>query len=172
MGSLRPIKGHDVLIEAVRILRSTRPELRFHVVIAGDGPIRREYEQRAADLPVSLVGFRDNTEQLYNAADVYCQPSRSESMPNSIIEAMCCGLPIVAPRVGAVGELVNAENSRLFAPGDSKGLAQQLAELLTNRKSWPAMRDASLAMCQRFSAEKMVDAYVAVYRRMAAAWLG
>jgi mannosyltransferase len=116
-----------------------------------------------------MVGFRDNTEELYNAADIYCQPSRSEAMPNSIMEAMSCGLPIVASRVGAVSELVNAENSRLFAPGDSQGLARQLAELLTNRQSWPAMRDASLAMSQRFSAENMVEAYVALYQRMTAA---
>ena len=169
VGSLRPIKGHDVLIEAVRQLRVTRPELRFHVVIAGDGPLRQQYEQLAADLPVSIVGFRANPEELYNAADVYCQPSRSEDLPNSIVEAMCCGLPIVASAVGAVGELVNAENGRLFAPGDSQGLARQLAELLTNRESWPVMRDASLARSRHFSGEKMVDAYLAIYQQMAAA---
>jgi glycosyltransferase involved in cell wall biosynthesis len=169
VGSLRFIKGHDVLIDAVRILRSTQPELRFHVVIAGDGPLKREYEDRAADLPVSIIGFRDNTEELYNAADIYCQPSRSEAMPNSIMEAMSCGLPIVASRVGAVGELVSADNGRLFAPGDSESLARQLAELLTNRHDWPAMRDASLKLARRFSVDHMVEAHLDLYRKLAAA---
>lgn len=168
VGSLRHIKGHDVLIEAVRVLRSTQPGLRFHVVIAGDGPLRQEYEQRAADLPVSIVGFQDNTEQLYNAADIYCQPSRSEGMPNSIIEAMCCGLPVVASRVGGVVELVRTENGRLFPPGDSQGLARHLAEMLANRQSWPAMCHASLALSRRFSADNMVEGYLGLYQRMIA----
>jgi glycosyltransferase involved in cell wall biosynthesis len=169
VGSLRSIKGHDVLLEAVRIVRSARADIAFHVVIAGDGPLRAEYQRQAEGLPVSLIGFRDDTEALYNAADVYCQPSRSEAMPNSVIEAMSCGLPIVASRVGAVGELVTPANGRLFEAGDANALARNLVELLSDRAALCGMSAVSLGAARHFSVDRMIDAHIDVYSALAAA---
>ncbi|MCL5125182.1 MAG: glycosyltransferase, partial [Deltaproteobacteria bacterium] len=96
VGSLRPIKGHDVLIEAARIIHEKYPDFPFHVLIVGDGPLRGAYEQSARGLPIYFAGFRKDVERFYLASDLYCQPSRSEGLPNAVIEAMCCGLPLIA----------------------------------------------------------------------------
>ena len=166
VGSLRQIKGHDVLIEAVRRICETQPDLRFHVLIVGNGPLRETYEQSARGLPISFAGFRKDVERFYLAADLYCQPSRSEGLPNAVIEAMGSGLPIIASDVGGMSELVTFENGLLCKPGDSETLAMQLHTMLTHPGWWPGMAVASSRMCNRFSVEKMVDAYISLYKNL------
>ncbi len=168
VGSLRPIKGHDVLIESVRKIYERRPGLPFHVIIVGDGHLRKVYEQSANELPISFAGFRADVERFYSAADLYCQPSRSEGLPNTVVEAMSCGLPVVASNVGAMAELVKADNGRLCQPEDSEDLAIQLCTLLENRAAWSSMANASIRASERFSAKSMVDSYVSGYCDMLA----
>jgi glycosyltransferase involved in cell wall biosynthesis len=162
VGSLRPIKGHDVLLQAVRKLSHAHPSLRFRVLIVGEGPLRAAYEEMASDLPVSFAGFRDDVKSFYQAADIYCQPSRSEALPNAVLEAMSCGLPIVAPDVGAVPDLVGGDNGLLFQPGDIDGLYGGLHKLLASPEQRASMGEASLARSRRFS----VDQTVTQYRRL------
>ena len=166
VGSLRPIKGHDILIQAVGRIREIKPDLRFHVLIVGDGPSLTGYEQSARGLPVSFTGFRKDVERLYLAADLYCQPSRSEGLPNAVIEAMCCGLPIIATNVGGVSELVTVDNGMLCKPGDPETLAMQLYKMLKSPKMWPSMALASLRLSKRFSMDRMVDSYISIYNRL------
>jgi glycosyltransferase involved in cell wall biosynthesis len=167
IGSLRPIKGHDVLIQAVRTLQHTRAVPRFHVLIAGDGPLRDTYAQAAGGLPISFLGMRDDVERLCRAADIYCQPSRSEGLPNAVIEAMCCGCPVVAARTGGLPEIVTPDNGRLFAPGDAAELADALGQVLNDASGRAAMRTASLRIAERFSDTGMVESYVRLYRSVA-----
>jgi glycosyltransferase involved in cell wall biosynthesis len=168
VGSLRAIKGHDVLIEAVCRLSEREPGLGFHVVIVGDGPLREAYEVAADGLPISFAGFHRDVEEFYYAADLYCQPSRSEGLPNAVIEAITCGLPVVASDVGGLGELVTHANGILCEPEDPDALAQSLADLLTHPEVWGALKDASLEMSERFSSEAMVESYIDVYRSVLA----
>jgi glycosyltransferase involved in cell wall biosynthesis len=163
VGSLRLIKGHDVLIRAVRRLRKEQPDVLFHVLIVGDGPLREEYEQIAKELPITFAGFQKDVEKYYLAADIYCQPSRSEGLPNAVIEAMCSALPIVASDVGGIADLVTVGNGLLFKPGEPESLTRQLYKLLVHREMWPLMSSRSLELCERFSAEKMVNSHIAAY---------
>jgi glycosyltransferase involved in cell wall biosynthesis len=163
VGSLRPIKGHDVLIEAVRTVRETEPDLQFQALVVGAGPLRGEYEQSARGLPISFAGFHKDVERFYLAADVYCQPSRSEALPNAVLEAMCCGLPVVASDVGSVADLVTADNGLLCVPGDPGSLARQLHRMLAHPEVWPSLGLGSRTLSEGFSAETMVDSYVSLY---------
>ena len=162
--SLRPIKGHDVLIEAVRKLRARHPDIATHVLIVGDGVLRAAYEKASEALPISFAGFRPDVEWLYRAADVYCQPSRSEGLPNAVIEAMCSGLPVVASDVGGMRELVSHANGVLVRPVDSEDLANGVASLLSKPECLSDMGKASLSLSERFAVERMVAQYVAAYR--------
>ncbi len=166
VGSLRPIKGHDVLIEAVRRIREVQSNLQFHVLIVGDGPLREAYEQSAYALPISFAGFRKDVARFYIAADLYCQPSRSEGLPNAVIEAMCCGLPIVASTVGGMAELVTIDNGLLCEPEDPEALSRRLYTLLTHPERWSSMATASIRLSERFAVGTMVDSYVSIYRRL------
>ncbi|MBI5965718.1 MAG: glycosyltransferase [Chloroflexi bacterium] len=163
VGSLRRIKGHDVLIEAVRRICEAQPDLPFQVLIVGDGPLREAYEQSSRGLPITFSGFRKDVERFYLAADLYCQPSRSEGLPNAVIEALGCGLPVIASEVGGISALVTAENGLLCKSEDPESLAKQVYSLLLLPETWPIKALASRRVSEGFSTDRMLNSYIALY---------
>jgi glycosyltransferase involved in cell wall biosynthesis len=107
--ALVPLKGIDRLVDAMALMRDANAKL----YVIGEGPQRAALETRIAryDLAdrVHLVGFKSQAElaEWYSAADLFCLASHREGCPNVVIEAMACGLPVVAADVGGVGELVS-----------------------------------------------------------------
>ena len=130
-------KGVEFLLRAMKKLRA--PETRL--VIIGDGPLKAGLISLAADL-----GIKDRVQFLgvlghadicawYNAADVFCLPSLWEGCPNVVIEALACGTPVVASRVGGIPDLVpGADYGSLVPPGDADMLAEALD--LALGKNW------------------------------------
>ena len=101
--------------------------------------------------------------------DVFVLPSISEGMSNTLIEAMACGLPVLATQVGGNPEVVGDEHSSwLFAPGDIDGLVQRLESLARSvnlcRSLGTAARQRAISM---FSLERMVDNYRRLYVELA-----
>ncbi len=122
LGRLTHQKGFDVLLDALpRVL----DERAVEVVIVGEGEQRGELERRAAGLPVSLPGARaggPDVAEYLRSLDVFVMPSRYEGLPNAVLEAVACGLPVVATDVAgmraAVGpgvELVPAADPAALA---------------------------------------------------------
>ncbi|MEZ4503918.1 MAG: glycosyltransferase family 4 protein [Dehalococcoidia bacterium] len=101
-------KGHHAVIDAVRAL--DEDGLPVELRIAGDGPMRDELEQRAADLTargvVTFLGQRDDIEDVVRDADVFVRASMTESMPMGVLEGMATGLAVVASDVGSTREIV------------------------------------------------------------------
>ena len=97
--------------------------------------------------------------------DLFVLPSLSESMPNTLLEAICAGLPVVASNVGGVPELVNGNG--LLVPADS---VDALADALRSAMADPARRatwaGASRAMAPEFSSTARVDRFETLYRRL------
>lgn len=138
VGNLVPVKGPDLLLRA---WRAALPALRRmpgadpRLVLAGSGPLRARLEAESRDLgdAVRFLGARPQAEiaDWMNAADALCLSSRSEGMPNVVIEALVSGLPVVASAVGAAPELLSGEGAaRVVAPEDSAALAGALLDLL------------------------------------------
>lgn len=132
VGNLVQVKGLDVLIAACR--RLTRAGTRFRCYVIGEGPLRSRLESSIArhDLVgcVSLLGAR-RLEQLpdwYRSADLLVLPSRSEGVPNVLLEANACGTPYIASRVGGIPEI--SDEAQLFPAGDDAALADQIAASL------------------------------------------
>jgi teichuronic acid biosynthesis glycosyltransferase TuaC len=106
------------------------------LVMVGDGELRSECEQLAARLlpagRVAFAGFQphDSVPTWLAASDTLCLPSLSEGCPNAVLEALACGRPVVATRVGAVPELVSAAVGALASPGDDEGLAAAMDQVL------------------------------------------
>ncbi|MEJ2763089.1 glycosyltransferase [Photobacterium sp. MCCC 1A19761] len=125
--------GRLVPEKALETLIATLPELPqpIHVAIAGDGDMRQHWQQMAAELGVaeriSWLGHVKDMHRFYQAIDLFCLPSVREGLPLALLEAQACGCSVVASRVGAIPELTNPATGTLFAPGDSRSLAQILA---------------------------------------------
>jgi L-malate glycosyltransferase len=135
VGRLQPVKGVAVLVAAWRYVQAAIPAARL--VLVGDGPLRGELERQIDTLgirsSVELPGRSSEVPRLLRTADVYVQPSFQEGLPNSVLEAMSAGLPIVATRVSGNEDLVReGGNGKLVAPGDPQQLARALIEVLAD----------------------------------------
>lgn len=160
-------KGVDVLIESARHLRGTLPEAR--VVIVGEGAQRPALEALIASAGlathVRLVGAVPHADVAtwMTAADAIAMPSRREGHPNAAMEALACGRPLVASRVGALGELITEPRGITVAAGDVAALARALHDAL--RRSWD--HAAIAASVQEQSWARAAAAYERVLRRAA-----
>ncbi len=137
-GRMIALKGLNVAIEA---FSQTRKGIKAHLVFAGTGKIdawRRMLEDR--DVPKDEYTFLGKVPYqempwLYPLASVFMLPSYSESFPMTILEAMACGVPVVASKVGGIPEMVrDGLDGRLVPPGDPKALSEGLNQVLTDRK--------------------------------------
>lgn len=159
-------KGQRTLIEAARGLAATSPELLFMLV--GDGRDEARLRQASAGLDnVVFEGRVENVGDYLAAFDLFAFPSLHEGLGSILLDAMTFGLPIVASRVGGIPEAVpDGENAILVPPGDAAALAAAIAELHRDPARRERMAAANRARVERYTAESMADAYVAVYRRV------
>ena len=149
-------KGYRFLIEASRML----PGVRF--VVAGEGTPPRD---RGG---VEFVGPIDDVPKFLASAALYVQPSRWEGFPNAVIEAMACGLPVVATRVAGMPEQV-ADTGWLIAPGDPPALAAAIRDALSDRRRLAAKGRAARERVEReFSEARLVERHVELFERLAA----
>ena len=165
VGSLLPVKGVDILIDAFARLRSGEdPEIAAALLaFAGEGPMRKTVETRgvAAGLAdsVRFLGqmSREEVALWMNAADALVLPSRNEGCPNVVLEALCCGTPVVAARVGAVPDLIDESCGAVVAPDDPDVLARGIAAVL--RREWPrsALRRRVEGMSWEANAQRLHD---------------
>ena len=149
-------KGLDLTLRAFADLRATFPKARL--TIAGEGPLLEPTRQLAAELPladsVQFSGFLSVPElaALYGSAHLFIHPSRltsdqnQEGIPNSMVEAMATGLPIVATFHGGIPEAVRHGVTGLLSPeNDWPALAESLAALTQNPARWQTMSQAAAA---------------------------
>ncbi|CAM5560442.1 glycosyl transferase [Streptomyces spiroverticillatus] len=131
VGSLVPYRGYDVLLDASRAWRDLDPAPL--VTIAGEGRERAALQRRIEDedLPVRLLGRRDDISELLAAADVAVLPSRWEARSVLAQEALRAGVPLVATRVGGIPELVG-EAAEFVPYGDPQALARTVLALLAD----------------------------------------
>ncbi len=136
VGRLSPEKGLRGLLTALAGLPAI-PAWTLRLV--GDGPERQDLESQAQALGladrVNFSGWlpREALPACYQAADLFVFPSTDEGMPNTVLEAMACGLPVVAMRIAGCEDLViEGETGRLLPPGDPAALAAALKTLIAD----------------------------------------
>jgi glycosyltransferase involved in cell wall biosynthesis len=129
VGRLAPGKGYGVLLDAARAWRGVEPSPLL--IVSGEGPDREALQRRvdAEELPVLLLGRREDVPELLAAADVVVLPSRWEGRSLLAQEALRCGVPLVATAVGGVPELVG-DAACLVPYGDAPALAHAVTTLL------------------------------------------
>jgi glycosyltransferase involved in cell wall biosynthesis len=136
-GALERHRGHEVLLDAVRVWRRHEPEPLL--VIAGEGPLRPELQRRIEEerLPVRLLGSREDVTELLAAADLAVLSSSWESRSVLAQEALRTGVPLVATAVGGTPELVG-DAAELVPYGDAEALGAAVVRLLgdAGRRAW------------------------------------
>jgi glycosyltransferase involved in cell wall biosynthesis len=141
VGNLVRVKGAEVLVEACA--RMARSGQSFECHLIGQGPLRPRLEKQIADAGLSrCVHLRgsvpnDRLPDWYRSATVVTLPSYSEGLSNVLLEAVACGTPFVASRVGGNPEVARLGPGRLVPPGDPGSLARALAETLSDGEPSP-----------------------------------
>lgn len=173
VGRLVPEKGQSVLLAAVERLRAQGTDVEVRLV--GDGPDRAVLEARTArrglSAAVTFLGAvgQDDIAESFAWADVLCLPSFAEGVPVVLMEAMACGLPVVATRIAGVPELVDHERSGIVvAPGRPELVADALASLAAD----PALREemgrhGRARVVDDYSSRTAVEPLIRLFRDLA-----
>lgn len=158
-------KGVAVLGAAWRRVATARPDARL--VLIGDGP------ERAATLAAlgtaagsaHFAGFCNDVPAWLKALTIYVQPSLMEGLGSTVIDALGCGLPVIASRAGGLPEVVGGDGGILVPPNDPAALADAILRLLGDPAAARAFAATGEAFVRhRFTIEAMVAAYAALYR--------
>lgn len=157
-------------IEHIRPTLEALPNTRLALV--GDGPARAELERCFADLPVAFMGYLrgERLSQAYASADIFVFPSRLETFGLVVIEAMAAGAPVVAARVGGVGDMViEGVNGYSFESGDKVMLLEGVRRIASNRETMRWMGQQARAYAERQSWEAIMDELIELYAGLIAA---
>ena len=170
-GRLREVKGVHVLLDGFAQLKAAQPDTRLRLVIAGSGETRSSLDAQARalgiDTDIDWLGTIENTGEFFRSIHLYVQPSFAEGLPNSVMEAMAAGRPVVASDIGGNNDLItDGVNGALFPMGDATALSVQLGQLINEPE-----RCQRLAKAAR---QLIVDQYgfESVTRQLAGLYLG
>jgi len=166
IGRLDPRNGLHFLIEAFAKIHPEFPETRL--VIIGDGPLRRVYDNmipKSLQDSVYFAGYVNRERPSYFAhCQVMCFPATIAAFSVTLLEGMAAGLPIVASRIpGFLDAITENENGLMFAVGNIDDLAQTLKKLLSDPSLRNRLSQASLKTAARYDWEQIVDQIESYY---------
>jgi glycosyltransferase involved in cell wall biosynthesis len=167
IGRLSKEKGHLYLLKAFAVLAEKDTTLRL--VIAGEGPLRPVMEQTIHDLAleqkVCLPGYLERVDKLLDQAECLAQPSTTEGLPITLLEAMGRSIPIVASAVGGMPELLeHGKLGYLAPPNDPEGLQEALLFCLNNQLYTSKKTAAARVRFDRdYSSAQMAEQYQSIY---------
>jgi len=165
-------KGHRYLIQATRHLKEHSPKIK--IIVVGEGPLRLELgkqtEEAGVEDVVFFLGFREDIPRILRSLDLFVLSSYLEGLGSSILDAMACGLPVVATRVGGIPEVVrHGETGLLVPPRRPKSLASAILKLYEDRGlAFRLGRNGYRVVRERFSAEAMAGRVIDLYENLAA----
>lgn len=172
--NLEHLYGNDTAIRALAKFREQVPGA--HMSITGTGPEAEALRALAQDLGLgTAVRFTGRLETaqmvaLYQSADVVLNPSRADNTPNSVLEALACGVPVVSTDVGGVPFLVeHGRTAWLVEPDTPETMAQGLARVLHDDRLRHALRSNGLELARSCSWAAVKGQWLGLYRSLAGA---
>jgi len=162
--------GIDTLIESAKKAIKKNPRLVFLVV--GKGPdfekVKEKIEQLGIQKNFRLTGFISDEDLpfYYNAADFFVLPSKSgEGLPLVALEAMACGVPVIATNVGGISEIIKEGSGKLVPPSNPDSLAEVILEF-SHRELSALRKDLRAMIEQKYSWDKNVEKLVEIYEEL------
>lgn len=167
--NLEAIYGIDIALQAFAQVLKTYPQAK--ISIAGSGELANQLKALARELGISnQVSFlgRLEAEQiaaLYRQADVMLNASRIDNMPNSVLEAWACGVPVVSTNVGGVPFMAVHEKTALLVPPDQPdAMAQAILRLLDEHELWRSLREHGLQEAEQFIWDNVKKRWLELYQ--------
>ncbi len=171
IGNVRPPKAYDVLLKAARMLINRSQ--RYHFAIAGDcgNSLGRQLEQLRRDLGldrhVTFLGLRMDVAQALNSLDVFVLSSHTEGFSIACIEAMACGIPVVATRSGGPEQILEGGVGTLVPTGDPQSLALAIERVASSKDLTKTLADKALIRVrQEYSLTRMLARYADVLEQV------
>ncbi|WP_206811136.1 N-acetyl-alpha-D-glucosaminyl L-malate synthase BshA [Paradesulfitobacterium ferrireducens] len=155
--------------DVIRIFERVQRQIPCRLLLVGDGPemgkVEREVAKRGLKARVLFLGKQENVGEILQMSDVFLLPSAQESFGLAALEAMACGVPVVASRVGGLPEVVKERETGFLLPaGDVEGMSAAVVRLLREPELYERMSAAAAAMAlQEFPPERAAKAYEKVY---------
>lgn len=163
-------KGVAFLLRAWKDISAKIQDVRL--ALLGDGLLFSEMKSLAQEMGISdsvfFYGHVSDIRDFLHATDVFVLPSLYEGMPNSLLEAMACGLPVVASRIGGVVDIVkNGENGIITEPGDANSLASGIGKLLADKNLADTLAfNAHKTIREAYSLDNIAMKYIEFYREL------
>jgi len=172
-------KGHVFLLEAIKVFQKTflqDPEVmprKVRFVLVGEGELFEECKKLAAMMgiynDITFTGFRSDIKSILYDSDLFVSHSESEALGLSILEALCCKLPVVASNSGGPSEIVNEENNcgLLVEYGDVEGMAEAIYKFVTNKKFYTTCKaNAYKTVEEKFNLDKTAEETYNLYKEV------
>lgn len=163
-------KDHATLLSAMAHVLQRSP--RAHLVIAGEGDLRPKLEAQIESLGlkslVRLLGYRTDVPRILRALDVFVMSSKLEGLGTSVLDAMACGIPVVATAGGGIPEMVVHEKTGLLCPPEApEALATAIIRILDDQAlATELAANAKQMVDAEFTVDRMVEGNLAAYRRL------
>jgi len=169
LSNFRPVKRVDAVVD---IFQRIREKVRAKLLFVGEGPelnrAIRTVHERGLACDVEALGEQDQVVPLLSVSDLFLLPSWQESFGLAALEAMACGVPVVASRVGGLPEVVeDGVSGFLRAPEDITGMSEASISLLTDQRLHDSFSKAGLDRVRRhFCSKLVVPRYEAYYQEI------
>jgi len=170
ISNFRPVKRVTDTIKILdEVIKSGQPA---KLILIGDGPDRTEAEKVARELAVDnnvrFLGKQNSLVELLSCADIFLLPSQSESFGLSALEAMACGVPVVASSIGGIPEVVKHNVTGFISElGDIERMAKYVLELLNNRRKWISFSENCIKTAkEEFESQIIIPKYEILYNKL------
>lgn len=156
--------------DVIRVFNKINKKVDSKLLLIGDGPEQRAAHKLAVKLNVSnkihFLGLQSSIEKLLAISDLFLLPSEKENFSLSALEAMSCGVPVIATQVGGMAEMIdNGKDSYLFNVGDIDGMAEAGIKLLDDKDNYKKISSAAQKKAKEsFSPEIIVPQYEKLYQ--------
>jgi L-malate glycosyltransferase len=170
VGRFVPVKDFPLFIAVGKALVKAGEAV--HLVLLGEGPQKEELQamvrREGLDAVVSFAAPCADPTSFYRSLDLYLNTSKHEGIPLSVLEAMACGVPVVAPAVGGIPEILrDREEGLLVATRTATEFAEACRQVIHDREGYGRMGQRARARIEsEFSSEKMAASYLALYRTL------
>jgi N-acetyl-alpha-D-glucosaminyl L-malate synthase BshA len=169
VSNFRKVKNLPVVVEVFARVRREEPA---KLLLIGDGPeleaVERQVAEKGLESDVMFLGDQEFIANVLPAGDVFLLPSEHESFGLAALEAMSCGIPVVASNIGGLHEVIDdGETGFLFDPHDVEGMSETILGLLRDENRRREIGAKARARAEKdFGKDKIVNQYVALYEEL------